>query len=92
VGDDVFRLVADPRLGVPLAMDLVITLDSTLFASLFSAYFGLFWLISFHIVLLNQSKSANRTAQRCSALPMAWRGPCAAHGLARSLLPRTWSV
>ena len=47
VGDDVFRLVADPRLGVPLAMDLVITLDEM---------FG------------------------------------AAHGLARSLLPRTWSV
>ncbi|RLM97695.1 protein LURP-one-related 8-like [Panicum miliaceum] len=27
VGDDVFRLVADPRLGAPLAMGLVITLD-----------------------------------------------------------------
>ena len=27
VGDDVFRLVADPRLGAPLAMGLVIALD-----------------------------------------------------------------
>jgi len=27
VGDDVFRLVADPRLGEPLAMGLVIALD-----------------------------------------------------------------
>ncbi|KAL6905735.1 hypothetical protein ACP4OV_003336 [Aristida adscensionis] len=27
VGDDVFRLVADPRLGAPLAMGLVIVLD-----------------------------------------------------------------
>ncbi|KAF8707014.1 hypothetical protein HU200_030541 [Digitaria exilis] len=36
VGDDVFRLVADPRLGAPLAMGLVIALDE-MFAGTSSA-------------------------------------------------------
>ena len=40
-----------------------------LFAFLFSAYFGLFWLISSHMVLLNQPKSAGFYTSRTAPLP-----------------------